>query len=253
MTIGCGTVSILIGQADAMSCELLEGALKRQPRFRVVGHATTVAAVVEAVQSVKVDIALISADLLEGPLSGFIALRQVRECRPEVRPVMMLVESAPHLVIDSFRGGAKGVFCLSRFHFKTLCRCVSRVYEGQIWASSAELSHVLEAFTEVRPMRVVSADGMSLLAKREEDVVRLVADGLTNRDIARELHLSEHTVKNYLFHIFDKLGIATRVELVLYALNSAKRVHTSTSSGLIKREAASEVFEAEEQLAASAV
>jgi DNA-binding NarL/FixJ family response regulator len=201
MTLGRGTVSILIGQANAMSCELLEGALKRQPRFRVVGHAATAAAVVEAVQSVKVDIALISADLLESPLSGFMALRQVRECRPEVRPVMMLVESDPRLVIDSFRAGARGVFCPSRFHFKSLCRCVSRVHEGQIWASSAEISYVLEAFALFAPLRVVSADGVKLLAKREEDVVRLVADGLTNRDVARELHLSEHTVKNYLFHI----------------------------------------------------
>ena len=51
---------------------------------------------------------------------------------------------------------------------------------------------------------------------REEDLVRLVADGLSNRDIARKLNLSEHTVKNYIFRIFEKLGVSNRVELVLY-------------------------------------
>jgi DNA-binding NarL/FixJ family response regulator len=58
-----------------------------------------------------------------------------------------------------------------------------------------------------------------LLTGREEQVVALVSDGLSNREVARELSLSEHTVKKYLFRIFDKLGISTRVELVLYAMS----------------------------------
>jgi len=76
-------------------------------------------------------------------------------------------------------------------------------------------------------MRVVNADGMRLLTKREEEVMRLVAEGLQNREIAEELKLSEHTIKNYLFHIFDKLGVSSRVELVLYAVSSAKSVQTA--------------------------
>ena len=85
---------------------------------------------------------------------------------------------------------------------------------------------MIEAFSQLAPMRVVNADGMRLLTKREEDVVRLVAEGLQNREIARELKLSEHTIKNYLFHIFEKLGVSSRVELVLYAVSSAKSVPT---------------------------
>jgi DNA-binding NarL/FixJ family response regulator len=60
-----------------------------------------------------------------------------------------------------------------------------------------------------------------LLSKQEAKIVRLVADGRTNREIASHLELSEHTVKNYLFKIFDKLGISNRVELVLYAMSQA--------------------------------
>jgi len=71
----------------------------------------------------------------------------------------------------------------------------------------------------VPSLRVVNVQGSSLLTPREEQVVALVAEGLSNRDIAQELALSEHTVKKYLFRIFDKLGISTRVELVLYAVN----------------------------------
>ena len=140
-----------------------------------------------------------------------------------MKPVILFYSPERHLVVDAFRAGAKGVFCLSKAAFKSLCRCVERVHTGQIWADSSELSEVMEAFSQLAPLRVVNADGMRLLTKREEDVVRLLAEGMQNRDIARELRLSEHTVKNYLFHIFDKLGVSSRVELVLYAVSSTKR------------------------------
>jgi DNA-binding CsgD family transcriptional regulator len=79
-------------------------------------------------------------------------------------------------------------------------------------------------FAKIAPMRVVDPSGIRLLTKREEDVVRLLGDGLQNREIARELNLSEHTVKNYLFHVFDKLGVSSRVELILYAVSCSKRL-----------------------------
>ena len=70
----------------------------------------------------------------------------------------------------------------------------------------------------------VNASGADLLTPREEQVVALVAEGLSNREVARELQLSEHTIKKYMFRIFDKLGISTRVELVLYAVSNGKTV-----------------------------
>jgi DNA-binding NarL/FixJ family response regulator len=72
---------------------------------------------------------------------------------------------------------------------------------------------------QVPLLRVVGANGEKLLTSREEQVVALVADGLSNRNVATELGLSEHTVKKYLFRIFEKLGISNRVELVLYAVH----------------------------------
>ena len=69
-------------------------------------------------------------------------------------------------------------------------------------------------------MSFVNANGDALLSARELDVVRCVAEGLSNREIAQRLTLREHTVKNYLFRIFDKLGVSSRVEVVLYALGN---------------------------------
>ena len=67
---------------------------------------------------------------------------------------------------------------------------------------------------------MLNTRGTSLLTPREEQVVALVAEGLGNRQIASELNLSPHTIKKYLFRIFEKLGVSTRVELVLYAVNN---------------------------------
>jgi DNA-binding NarL/FixJ family response regulator len=85
------------------------------------------------------------------------------------------------------------------------------------------MEYILEELVATRPLRIVDAHGSNLLSKREEEVVALVADGLTNRQISEQLKLSEHTVKNYLFKVFEKLGISTRVELVLYALSKNRR------------------------------
>jgi DNA-binding NarL/FixJ family response regulator len=207
------------------------GALKRHARFQVVDCVATTQEALKVAQSSKVDVALITATLADGPLSGFGALRQIRQCCPDVKAVILHDDREHNLAVEAFRTGARGVFSLSQSTFKSLCRCVEQVHAGQIWANSSELSKVMEAFFHLAPMRGANADGMRLLTKRENEVVRLVAKGLQNREIARELNLSEHTIKNYLFRIFDKLGVSSRVELVLYAVSSTKSSQTGDAQG----------------------
>ena len=227
MTAKQNNISVLFASPHGLTRELMMGALNRHEHFHVVACASTSQEVLEAVQSADVDVALIGGTLADGPMSGFGVLRQIRECSPQVKSVLLFYGPERHLVVNAFRAGARGVFCLSQSNFKSLCRCVEQVHAGQVWANSSELSEVVEAFSQMAPMRLVNANGMALLTKREEDVVRLLAEGLQNRDIASELNLSEHTIKNYLFHIFDKLGVSSRVELVLYAVSSTGRSRTS--------------------------
>jgi DNA-binding NarL/FixJ family response regulator len=100
-----------------------------------------------------------------------------------------------------------------------LCKCIHCVSQGEVWINSQQMNYAVEALSEVHTLRVFNAHGGSLLTPREEQVVALVADGLTNRGVAAELGLSEHTIKKYLLRIFDKVGISSRVELVLYAMS----------------------------------
>jgi len=222
-----GNISVLVANPHSMTSELMIGALRRRRQFHVTDSARTAQEVLDAVSTAPPDVVLVTANLADGPLSGLGVLRQIREQSPDVKTVILLNGPERNLVVDAFRAGARGVFFLSQCNFKSLCRCVERVQEGQIWASSSELSEVMEAFSQLAPMRVVNADGMRLLTNREEEVVRLLAEGLQNRDIALKLKLSEHTVKNYLFHIFDKLGVSSRVELVLYAVSNTDRLRAT--------------------------
>jgi len=228
MTPKRSDISVLFVSPHALTRELLVRALRQRKHFHVVATITTAEDALEAVRSREVNVALIRVSLADGPLSGFGLLRKICAVAPTVKSVILFETHERHLVVDAFRAGAKGVFCLSDCNFKALCRCVEQVHAGQIWGNCNELSEVIEAFCQLAPIRVVNADGMRLLTNREEEVVRLVAEGMQNREIAKELKLSEHTIKNYLFHIFEKLGVSSRVELVLYAVSNVKNDVTAT-------------------------
>jgi DNA-binding CsgD family transcriptional regulator len=93
------------------------------------------------------------------------------------------------------------------------------VNEGQIWANSSELSFLLDTLSGVPSVGPADAESLSALSARERDVVGCLAEGLPNREIARRLGISQHTVKNYMFRIFEKLGVSSRVELLFWLLS----------------------------------
>lgn len=223
-------ITITIAGPNLMSARLLGDQFKRQSGFAVVSCASDRATFLKSIRHTKPAVALVSADLQDGLLSGLAALRDVREADPELRPILLFDRPELHLVVEGLRAGARGFFSRSNFDLVALRKCVRRVCEGQIWIGNTELEYVFQALAQAQPLRVANPDGLNLLSRREEEVMRLVADGLANREIAESLGLSEHTVKNYLFHIFDKLGISNRVELVLYAVSNPKN-GTPPSSG----------------------
>lgn len=213
--------SVFIADASPFDCQLLSDSLTRD-RVHIVGTAVTSAEVTSGITALKPNVAIISVRLQDGALAGLRALRDLTSLQCETRIVMLLDASEPELVVEAFRGGAVGVF--SRMHKAAgLRKCIRCVLSGQHWAKDEEFSYVIEALKASPKPHIADAKGIALLTKREEEVVRLVSNGFSNREIAHHLRLSEHTVKNYLFDIFEKTGISTRVELVLYALSNNRR------------------------------
>jgi DNA-binding NarL/FixJ family response regulator len=209
-------IRVLAADATRMNSQLLAAALERDKSFRVLDPVSDAEGILAVVAKEKPAVVVISAELDDDKRKGFEVARELHSLHSETRVVMLLDTSERNQVVEAFRAGARGVFCRSE-SLKALARCIQCVNEGQIWANSRELRYLLEALGEALPMRVIDARGAVLLSRRELEVVRCVAEGLSNREIAQRLGLTEHTVKNYLFRIFDKLGVSKRVEVVLYA------------------------------------
>ncbi len=220
MVVSEGTrIDVLIADRDNMAGQLMASALKRcRNQFDVVGVATNSGQALEKVSTLKPHVALVNPELEDGSQSGFTVLRTLRESHPQIGGIMMLHSIARESVIASFSAGARGIFCRTE-PFKALTKCIRTVHEGRIWASTQELEYIFEALTRLKSPQVIPSSGMALLTNSEQQVVRLVGEGMKNRDIAQQLGLTEHTVSNYMYRIFDKLGVSTRLELLLYALS----------------------------------
>jgi DNA-binding NarL/FixJ family response regulator len=212
-------IKVLVADQVAMSCQLLSEALMRNRRFHAL-PATSVAEALQLLGAVSFDVILVGAGNSFDPSDRVRTVREIRGVHRAANVVVLLDALERNLVVEAFRSGARGVFCRAE-SFETLCKCILCVHEGQIWAGSAELQFVLEALVRPLPFKEDGATEAYSLSKREEEIARLVAEGCSNREISRRLGLSEHTIKNYLFRIFEKLGVSTRVELALYALKRA--------------------------------
>ena len=219
---------IVLGEATPMQCELLANALKKDRQFHVIGTAADSKNLLQRINELEPSVAVLSVDLQDGPRTGLSVLAETHaKCR-RTQCVVLLDRSDRNLVVAAFRNGARGVFFRAQ-PIEQLRKCLRVVHQGQIWADTREMNYILEAFSHVSPVHLFDRDRKSLLTHREKDVAHLVAEGLTNREIGGKLHLSEHTVKNYIFSIFEKTGVSNRVGLVLYAFS--KQESDSVGSG----------------------
>lgn len=212
-------ITVLIADSNRMQAHLLTGALRRRSEFRISTCPVDIASILQAVASTSAKVVVLSLNHSVNLASHLAAMRHIHLSHPAIAKVLLVESYDRELVVSAFRSGVRGIFCISNTHFRLLCRCIQRVASGQVWANTEQMNFLLDLVSEVPSLRVLNSRGHQLLTPREEQVVALVAEGLSNRETARELDLSEHTVKKYLFRIFDKLGISSRVELVLYAVN----------------------------------
>jgi DNA-binding NarL/FixJ family response regulator len=145
--------------------------------------------------SLPILVAILNADNPRDGRPDMTVARRLHLAHPEVAKVILLDTYDREIVVNAFRSGARGLFCFSQSPFRLLCKCIQSVHRGQVWANSEQMQYLVEALSQVPSLHMVNSRGMRLLAPREEQGVALVADGLSNREVARELCLSEHTIK----------------------------------------------------------
>lgn len=208
-------IRILVADSASIQSQLLTRALKSKRNFQVFAVESDTSAFQASIEASPADVVLIAGNMPRN--LGLV--RWFRIYHPEVAPILLVEAYDRDLVVSTFRAGAKGLFHFSHSPFRLLSKCIDCVARGEIWINGQQVLFLLDELTQVPALRLVNSKGKSLLTPREEQVVALVADGLSNREVGVELGLSEHTVKKYMLRIFDKLGISSRVELVLYAMS----------------------------------
>jgi DNA-binding NarL/FixJ family response regulator len=216
-------IRLVVAEEASMDCELLRNTLKRL-RFGIgqVFCAVTLPQILEIARENKIDLALVSDHFDDGVHNGLQVIEHLFLTYPKIRSILLAKSMKRELILDAFRNGARGVFCRME-PIEALSKCIRVVHQGQIWVNSEHLEMILHAFIQAKPKQFLSSRGLSLLTKREQEVAGLLADGFTNREIAKQLELSQHTVNNYLFKSYEKLGLSTRVELVLFVLSQKQQ------------------------------
>src|SRR5580704_2091491 len=224
-TSNSGAMSILVADSNRMQVQLLAGALRRHPEFHITTCSLDTASILKAVTPKVPRVALLCLSPPADIAETILIMRRFHLSHPTVPKVVLVTSCDRDLIVSAFRSGARGIFAFNDANMRLLCKCLLRVAAGQIWVNTEQLNQLIGLISEIPSLRVVNSGGSPLLTPREEQVVALVAEGLGNRQIARELILSEHTIKKYLFRIFEKLGVSSRVELVLYAVNNGDPRH----------------------------
>ena len=216
-TIGAGRASIrvLIADSNQTQSQLLGSALRRQPGLVITSCHSELSACLQALRSSPADIVLLGDAASDQMIE---TIRGLHSSCPDVRLILLLDSCDRAPVITALRAGARGLFCRECQPFRALCRCISVVHQGQFWANTEQIGYLIEELSSGPSPRVTNVKGVVLLTPREEQVVSLVSEGIGNRQIAQHLDIKESSVKKYLLHIYDKLGVSNRVELVLYAL-----------------------------------
>jgi DNA-binding NarL/FixJ family response regulator len=228
---GTHAIRVLVADSSRIHTQLLADALQRIGKLEAVCSALDTRDLGEDAQLDNCHIAIVSANFDGDASRGFEFVRSVRASRPSLRVIVLADAPDREWVLEAFRAGARGIFKRDE-SVEALCKCINSVYEGQIWATSEQMGYAVEALAASPSVRAVDANGFNLLTKRELQVVQSLAEGLTNREIAERLGLSQHTIKNYLFRIFDKVGVSSRIELLFMTLSQAgSPLHPTNNHG----------------------
>jgi DNA-binding NarL/FixJ family response regulator len=211
---GKGTIRVIVADTQAIFRAGLRKIFALEDDIRVVGQAETLPQTVAAMQKFSADILIFEAALAQNPSDAVADLiRQSGSCYL----VAVLQEPDQEMTLELFRRGAHGV--VSReVEPEILVDCLRKVAQGEPWLEAKAIGWVLEAY-RTQGLRPAGSRPKVQLTPKESLIVSCVTQGMKNKEIALRVGTTEQVVKNYLRKVYDKLGVADRLELALYCLN----------------------------------
>jgi DNA-binding NarL/FixJ family response regulator len=224
-------IRVIVADSQAIFRAGLRKIFALEDDIRVVGQSETISQTISAAKKFTADILIFEAALASNPVEAVADL--IRQT-PNLRLVVVIPEPNEELTLDLLRRGAHGI--VSReVEPELLVDCLRKVSAGHPWLDSRGIQWVLEAYRS-QGVRPVSQRPKVQLTPKESLIVSCVTQGMKNKEIALRVGTTEQVVKNYLRKVYDKLGVADRLELALFCLHnrvldvSVKAPATSTPS-----------------------
>jgi DNA-binding NarL/FixJ family response regulator len=207
-------VRVIVADTQAIFRAGLRKIFALEDDIRVVGQAETLAQAQSAVKKFSCDVVIFEAALAQNPVE---AVTELMRGNPQVRFVVVTPDANEEVTLELFRRGVHGI--VSReVEPELLVDCLRKVAGGDTWLDSQGTRWVLEAYRN-QNNRPAGARPKVQLTPKESLIVSCVTQGMKNKEIALRVGTTEQVVKNYLRKVYDKLGVADRLELALYCLN----------------------------------
>src|SRR5271165_3122 len=209
-----GTIRVIVADTQAIFRAGLRKIFALEDDIRVVGQAESLDQTVTAIQKFSADIVIFEAALAPSPADAVSdLLRQSASCRL----VVVLQEPDQEMTLELFRRGAHAI--VSReVEPEMLVECLHKVSQGEPWLEPKAVGWVLDAY-RTQGVRPAGSRPKVQLTPKETLIVSCVTQGMKNKEIALRVGTTEQVVKNYLRKVYDKLGVADRLELALFCLN----------------------------------
>jgi DNA-binding NarL/FixJ family response regulator len=213
-------VRIVIADDHPIFRDGLRRLLESEPDLKVIGEAPDGAEAVRLVRQLKPDILLLDLAMPRQP--GLEALRDLSTGSPNsVRVILLTAAAEKSQIVEALQLGARGVV-LKDSATQLLLKAIHTVMSGEYWVGRESVSNLVQYLrTLVQSSGEEARQKKFGLTPRELEIVSTVVAGYSNKEIAEYCKISEDTVKHHLSNIFDKLGVSTRLELALFAVNQS--------------------------------
>jgi len=215
-------IRIVVADRDHMTTQLLVQSFAQDRRFLATAVPPS-ADILDFISAHHPDVLVIDSGYESRRFKGLHLCRHIKAQQPQVNLLVILGAAEREPVVAAFRAGATGVFSrtapLTTFHSR-----VEQVSLGELSMGACEAAHLLAHLRANPSIDLLDRSRLGRLTAREVEIAELVTQGHTNADIARHLRLSHHTIKNYVFRIFEKLQVSNRVELLFTLLDQSNHV-----------------------------
>ncbi len=211
------TITVVVADDQGMVRAGLRSLLSSEPGIRVVGEAADGEVAVETVRRLRPDVVLM--DIRMPVLDGIAATRRLVAEDSTTKVLVLTTFDLDEYVFEALRAGASGLL-LKDAAAEDLVAAIRTVAAGEALLDPAVTRRVIDAFARTPARRSTARSALDRLTEREAQVLRLIARGLSNAEIARELYVSEATAKTHVSNVLAKLALRDRVHGVIYAYES---------------------------------